>query len=147
MWDLPGPEMELVSPALQGGLLIVRPPGESLYFPFALDISSLHLLPGGLSSPLLCLTFLPVFEDKSRSQVLLLEAHLPQVPSASVALSSVLPPSAICRPLPPPPLLCCVGVCHHVLSSPLNFKALEDNEFYLFIILEVSHHFILQSSW
>ena len=46
MWDLPGPEMELVSPVLQGGLLTVGPPGESLYFSFALDISSLHPLPG-----------------------------------------------------------------------------------------------------
>ena len=90
--------MELVSPALQGGLLTVGPPGESLYFSFALDISSLHPLPGGgaLLTPSLSDRPLPMFEDQRRSQVLLLEAHLPRVPSASIALSPVLPPSAIC---------------------------------------------------
>ena len=31
MWDLPGPGLELVSPALAGGFLTTAPPGKSLY--------------------------------------------------------------------------------------------------------------------
>ena len=34
MWDLPGPGLETVSPALAGGFLITAPPGKSLYFLF-----------------------------------------------------------------------------------------------------------------
>ena len=30
MWDLPGPEIELVSPAFAGGFLTTVPPGKSL---------------------------------------------------------------------------------------------------------------------
>ena len=30
MWDLPGPGLELVSPALAGGFLTTAPPGKSL---------------------------------------------------------------------------------------------------------------------
>ena len=30
MWDLPGPGIKLVSPALAGGFLTTGPPGESL---------------------------------------------------------------------------------------------------------------------
>ena len=142
--------MELVSPVLQGGLLTVGPPGESLYFSFALDISSLHPLPdrGALLTPSLSDRPLPMFEDQSRSQVLLLEAHLPRVSSASIALSPVLPPSAIC-PSFATATIAVLWRClsYHVLSSPLDFKPLEDSEFYLFIILEVYHHFIHQSSW
>ena len=29
MWDLPGPGLEPVSPALAGGFLIIAPPGKS----------------------------------------------------------------------------------------------------------------------
>ena len=32
MWDLPGPGLEPVSPALAGGFLITVPPGKSLSF-------------------------------------------------------------------------------------------------------------------
>ena len=38
MWDLPGPGLELVSPALVGGFLTTVPPGKSL------DNSSMFLL-------------------------------------------------------------------------------------------------------
>ena len=31
MWDLPGPRLEPVSPALEGGFLITEPPGKSQY--------------------------------------------------------------------------------------------------------------------
>ena len=33
MWDLPGPGLELVSPALAGGFLITVPPGKPHLFP------------------------------------------------------------------------------------------------------------------
>ena len=32
MWDLPGPGLEPVSPALAGGFLTTAPPGKSLLF-------------------------------------------------------------------------------------------------------------------
>ena len=32
MWDLPGPGLEPVSPALAGGFLTTAPPGKSLIF-------------------------------------------------------------------------------------------------------------------
>ena len=32
MWDLPGPGLEPVSPALAGGFLTTAPPGKSLFF-------------------------------------------------------------------------------------------------------------------
>ena len=31
MWDLPGPEIEPVSPALAGGFLTIAPPGKPVY--------------------------------------------------------------------------------------------------------------------
>ena len=31
MWDLPGPGLKLVSPALAGGFLTTEPPGEPWY--------------------------------------------------------------------------------------------------------------------
>ena len=34
MWDLPGPGLEPVSPALAGGFLTSAPPGKSLQFCF-----------------------------------------------------------------------------------------------------------------
>ena len=34
MWDLPGPELEPVSPALVGGFLSTAPPGNSLSYCF-----------------------------------------------------------------------------------------------------------------
>ena len=37
MWDLPGLESELVSPALTGGFLATVPPGKSLLFFFSLN--------------------------------------------------------------------------------------------------------------
>ena len=32
MWDLPGPGLKPVSPALAGGFLTTAPPGKPLYF-------------------------------------------------------------------------------------------------------------------
>ena len=34
MWDLPGPGLEPVSPALAGGFLTTVPPGKSVFSPF-----------------------------------------------------------------------------------------------------------------
>ena len=34
MWDLPGPGLEPVSPALAGGFLTTAPPGKPMYFTF-----------------------------------------------------------------------------------------------------------------
>ena len=34
MWNLPGPEIELISPALAGRFLTSRPPGTPLFFFF-----------------------------------------------------------------------------------------------------------------
>ena len=34
MWDLPGPELEPMSPALAGGFLTTAPPGKSLFLWF-----------------------------------------------------------------------------------------------------------------
>ena len=39
MWDLPGPGLEPVSPALAGGFLTTAPPGKSLCFIFCFFIS------------------------------------------------------------------------------------------------------------
>lgn len=73
----------------------------------ALDISSLW--PAGcLLTPSLSDEVSPMFQGQSRSHVLLFEAPLSQLPSASIALSPVLPPSTTCAF---PPLLCCTGVC------------------------------------
>ena len=44
MWDLPGLESELVSPALTGGFLATVPPGKSLLFFFIVKFYSLHLV-------------------------------------------------------------------------------------------------------
>ena len=105
-------------------------------------------LAGGLSSPLLCLIDLYLClkireEVKSCCLRLICPGSL-QRPLLFLQCSHQVPSA---RPLPPPPLLCCGRVCPHVLSSPLDFKPLEDSEFYLFIILEVYHHFIHQSTW
>ena len=35
MWDLPGPGLEPVSPALAGGFLTTEPPGKPYYYYFA----------------------------------------------------------------------------------------------------------------
>ena len=37
MWDLPGPRLEPMSPALTGGFLTTEPPGKS---PFIVDLAS-----------------------------------------------------------------------------------------------------------
>ena len=34
LWDLPGPGIEPMSPAMAGGFLSTVPPGKSIYFPF-----------------------------------------------------------------------------------------------------------------
>ena len=38
MWDLPGPGLEPVSPALAGGFLTTVPPGKSLHFLFGIHL-------------------------------------------------------------------------------------------------------------
>ena len=39
MWDLPGPGLEPMSPALAGGFLTAEPPGKAL--PVCLDLNAL----------------------------------------------------------------------------------------------------------
>ena len=56
MWDLPGPGLEPVSPALAGGFLTTAPPGKS-YLSF--DIS----YPGGHEVVSHCGFDLPVYDD------------------------------------------------------------------------------------
>ena len=46
MWDLPGPGLELVSPALAGGFLTTAPPGKSLFF--FLVVTMLYITSPGL---------------------------------------------------------------------------------------------------
>ena len=105
----------------------------------------LHPLPGGPSSPLLCLTdfYLCLKSEVKSCSLRLICPRSLQHPLLFLQCSHQGPSAC---PLPLPPLLCCLGVCLHVSSSPLDFKPLEDREFYLVIILEVSHHFVLQSS-
>ena len=43
MWNLPGPGIEPMSPALAGGFLTTVPPGKSQYF-LNLDFSDIFLL-------------------------------------------------------------------------------------------------------
>ena len=38
MWDLPGPGLEPVSPALAGGFLTTVPPGKPLTFTFLTEV-------------------------------------------------------------------------------------------------------------
>ena len=115
--------------------MCLTPPKKPYSF-FALDVSSLWPLPWGLSSPLLCLTkSYPCFKVRAEVMSWLLEAHLPQLPSASMLFQQCSHQVPSVPPLPPSPLPCFIGVCLHVLSPPLDFKLLEDSEFYLFIIL------------
>ena len=52
MWDLPGPGLELVAPALAGGFLTTVAPGKSLlyslysdwFFPFVIELYILRIL-------------------------------------------------------------------------------------------------------
>ena len=43
MWDLPGPGLEPVSPALAGGFLTTAPPGKSQHLLFIFEFSA-HLI-------------------------------------------------------------------------------------------------------
>lgn len=72
------------------------PPKKSLFFLCSGYFQSAAPALGALFTPSLSDKVLPMFQGQSRSHVLLLEAHLPQLPSASIALFPVLPPSAIC---------------------------------------------------
>ena len=42
MWDLPGPGLELASPALQSGFLTTGPPGKSLLLSFNFNVSPVY---------------------------------------------------------------------------------------------------------
>ena len=60
MWDLPGPGLEPVSPALAGGFLTTAPPGKTVYI--------FITLAGGSEKILLCFmseSVLPMFSSKS----------------------------------------------------------------------------------
>ena len=50
MWDLPGPGIEPVSPALESGFLTTEPPGNSLDVNFEGNYSTQYALQGSLSS-------------------------------------------------------------------------------------------------
>ena len=44
MWDLPGPGMALMSPALAGGFLTTEPPGKPDGLPFCFETWTLTIL-------------------------------------------------------------------------------------------------------
>ena len=51
MWDLPGPGIEPVSPALAGRFLTTAPPGKSLYILLNGDYTGVMVLESGSSEP------------------------------------------------------------------------------------------------
>ena len=52
MWDLPGPEIELMSPALAGGFLTTAPPGTSKIYSLNFQVSNTVLL---ITATMLCI--------------------------------------------------------------------------------------------
>ena len=135
MWDLPGPQLEPVSPALAGGFLTTAPPGKSLSFIFLTCFSpcsfltfllvSLPAFPSASIS--LCLFYVPPFCESLFVSVLPPPFSHPSPPlplSLSPFLFFFQPflPGLSVSPFPPVPPRCLVSLPHSLpagLSSHL----------------------------
>ena len=116
MWDLPGPGLEPVSPALAGGFLTTTPPGKpSFYLLLAGPALSLTVSPPP-GQPSHCPGHSPFSEH-------LLVPQPPDLPSLTLLPGKMLPTHPTSGvPLPSSPANSALCVLASFLSPPLSFS-------------------------